>query len=230
MQRPSEFWYDLTITLRRRSATLTRIYLVRHGQTAWNAEGRWQGTLDIPLDEVGFRQAQALAEHLKERPITAIYSSELGRAYATAEPLAKAKGIDIQTDVRLRELHFGIFQGLTRDEIRTKYPTEVRQFYANYLDFVVPEGESRGEMQARAYEMWQDVVRRHPNSEVVVMSHGGPVRLLLMKLFPEQHERMLKGPLPNVSLTTITVEEGIPRLEGLAETSHLEHIVYSDSP
>lgn len=209
---------------------MTRIHLVRHGQTAWNAEGRWQGTLDIPLGELGHLQARALAEHLKDRPITAIYSSDLVRAYATAEPLARVKGIEIQTDERLRELHFGIFQGLTHDEIRRKYPAEERQLFTNYMDFVVPEGESRREMQERAHEMWTDVLQRHPNGEILLMSHGGPVRLLLMKLFPEQKERMMKVPLPNVSLTTIVAEDDGLLLEGLAGVTHLEHIVYPDSP
>lgn len=209
---------------------MTRIYLVRHGETAWNAEGRWQGTLDIPLGEVGHQQAQALAKHLKDRPIAAIYSSDLSRARDTAEPLSRAKGLEIQTDARLRELDFGVFQGLTHDEIRAKYPEEERELFVNYLDFVLPEGESRRAVQARVYEMWQEVVRRHPNSEVVVMSHGGPVRLLLLKLFDDQVERMLKVPLPNVSVTTITAEGDKLELEGLGETTHLKQVIESGSP
>ncbi len=209
---------------------MTRIYLVRHGETAWNAEGRWQGTLDIPLGEVGHQQAQALAKHLKDRPIAAIYSSDLSRARDTAEPLSRAKGLEIQTDARLRELDFGVFQGLTHDEIRAKYPEEERELFVDYLDFVLPEGESRRAVQARVYEMWQEVVRRHPNSEVVVMSHGGPVRLLLLKLFDDQVERMLKVPLPNVSVTTITAEGDKLELEGLGETTHLKQVIESGSP
>lgn len=209
---------------------MTRIYLVRHGETAWNAEGRWQGTLDIPLGEVGHQQAQALAKHLKDRPIAAIYSSDLSRARDTAEPLSRAKGLEIQTDARLRELDFGVFQGLTHDEIRAKYPEEERELFVDYLDFVLPEGESRRTVQARVYEMWQEVVRRHPNSEVVVMSHGGPVRLLLLKLFDDQVERMLKVPLPNVSVTTITAEGDKLELEGLGETTHLKQVIESGSP
>lgn len=209
---------------------MTRIYLVRHGETTWNAEGRWQGTLDIPLGEVGHQQAQALAKHLKDRPIAAIYSSDLSRARDTAELLSRAKGLEIQTDARLRELDFGVFQGLTHDEIRAKYPEEERELFVDYLDFVLPEGESRRTVQARVYEMWQEVVRRHPNSEVVVMSHGGPVRLLLLKLFDDQVERMLKVPLPNVSVTTITAEGDKLELEGLGETTHLKQVIESGSP
>lgn len=209
---------------------MTRIYLVRHGETTWNAEGRWQGTLDIPLGEVGHQQAQALAKHLKDRPIAAMYSSDLSRARDTAEPLSRAKGLEIQTDARLRELDFGVFQGLTHDEIRAKYPEEERELFVDYLDFVLPEGESRRAVQARVYEMWQEVVRRHPNSEVVVMSHGGPVRLLLLKLFDDQVERMLKVPLPNVSVTTITAEGDKLELEGLGETTHLKQVIESGSP
>jgi probable phosphoglycerate mutase len=208
---------------------LKRIYLIRHGQTDWNAEGRWQGQLDVPLGNVGQEQALALAQHLKDRPITAIYSSDLMRAWMTAEPLAQAKALIIQRQERLRELHLGVFQGLTGDEIRMKYPVEDEAMRADYMDYVIPGGESRRAMQTRAYEMWQEIAADESQSEIAVFSHGGTIRVLLMKLFPDDMEWTMKVPIKNTSLTTIDVNGNRLRLTGMAEVRHLDGIVHSDS-
>lgn len=209
---------------------MKRIYLIRHGQTAWNAEGRWQGILDVPLGETGIEQAKLLADALRARPITAIYSSDLSRAFATAEPLAQQKGLSIQTDERWREINFGTFQGLTHDEIRAKYPDEERQLVTNYMDLIMPEGESRRQMQNRAYAAWQHILANEPASEIAILTHGGPIRVLLMKLFPEQVDRMMKVPVPNTSVTIIAVDGDTLRLETLSSTAHLDTITPSDSP
>ena len=97
--------------------TATTLLLVRHGETAWNAEHRIQGHLDIPLSPSGIQQAARLAKRLAGTPIDAIYSSELVRAWLTAEPLAACVGVPIVAETRLRERSFGIFEGLTLDEI-----------------------------------------------------------------------------------------------------------------
>lgn len=209
---------------------MKRIYLIRHGQTDWNVEGRWQGTLDVPLSEVGYKQAAALATHLQDRQINSIYSSDLMRAWKTAEPLAKIKGLAIRKDARLRELNLGVFQGLTHDEIRMKYPEEAKGMEADYMDYVVPQGESRRAMQARAYEIWQEIVANEPNEPIAVFSHGGTIRLLLMKLFPDESERLTKVRITNTCVTTIDVEGDTLHLVDLANASHLESVVLTDSP
>src|SRR6186997_3178407 len=101
---------------------MKRILLVRHGQTDWNAAGRWQGHEDIPLNATGLEQARALANHLRARPISAVYSSDLKRAQMTGAAIAEALGLALKTDPRWRELHLGVFQGLTTPEINAKYP------------------------------------------------------------------------------------------------------------
>jgi broad specificity phosphatase PhoE len=209
---------------------LKRIYLIRHGQTDWNVEGRWQGSLDVPLGDIGHKQAGALTMHLQDRRIKSIYSSDLSRALATAEPLAKLKGLPIHRDARLRELNLGVFQGLTHDEIRMKYPDEEKGMEADYMDYVVPEGESRRAMQARAYDVWQEIVTHEPNEPIAIFSHGGTIRLLLMKLFPGEMERLTKVRITNTCVTTIDVDGEDLRLVDLANAAHLENVVHSDSP
>lgn len=209
---------------------MKRIYLIRHGQTVWNVEGRWQGQLDVPLSDMGLEQAQALADHMKERPITTIYSSDLERAWTTAKPLAEARGIEIYRDTRLRELHLGVFQGLTHDEIRTKYPDEEQAMLADYMDYALPKGESRRQLQARGFEIWQEIVERETGSEFAIFSHGGTIRLLLMKLFPDEIESMTKVPISNTSVTTVEADGNGLRLIRMAELAHLDGILHTESP
>src|SRR5574338_121077 len=116
---------------------MKRLLLIRHGQTDWNVEGRWQGHLDEPLNAAGVKQAQALGDYLRERPISAVYSSDLGRARVTAERIAEPHGLSVNTDARWREQNLGVFQGLTTSEINGKYPDEMRQLRENYLDFAL---------------------------------------------------------------------------------------------
>ena len=98
------------------------------------------------------------------------------------------------------------------------------------MDYVVPEGESRRAMQARAYEVWQEIVTNEPNQPIAVFSHGGTIRLLLMKLFPDEMERMTRVRITNTSVTTIDADGQSCRLVDLANVSHLENVVFSDSP
>jgi alpha-ribazole phosphatase len=218
------------MTWQKWSDELKRIYLIRHGETDWNVEGRWQGNLDVPLGEIGHQQAQALAQSLKDRPITAIYSSDLMRAWKTAESLAQAKEMTSHRDARLRELNLGVFQGLTHEEIRMKYSAEDDAMAADYMDYVVPEGESRRAMQERAFEIWHEIVAREPGPEIAVFSHGGTIRMLLMKLFPEEMERLTKVRIFNTSVTTIDTDGQTLYLVDLANVAHLDGFRHGDSP
>ncbi|MBE0688577.1 MAG: histidine phosphatase family protein, partial [Anaerolineae bacterium] len=103
-----------------------RVHIIRHGETIWNHEKRWQGQLDTPLSERGVQQAKLLARYLQTRPITAIYTSDLQRAYVTGEIIADALGLRPQTDTRLREMNMGVLQGLTIGEIQARYAQELQ--------------------------------------------------------------------------------------------------------
>jgi broad specificity phosphatase PhoE len=204
-----------------------RILLIRHGQTDWNMEGRWQGTIDQPLNAEGLEQARILADHLEHRPITAVYSSDLQRAYRTALPLAERKGLTVQTDTRLRELNLGAFQGLTHAEISARYPAEMAAMREDYMGFVVPGGESRYAMQVRAMEALDEIVAREPDGEIAVVTHGGTIRVILLKLLGNESQiaRMAIGN------TSITVLETDGRNWSLLESTaapHLDHMRRTD--
>ena len=184
---------------------MKRILLIRHGQTDWNIEGRWQGHLDIPLNASGLEQAQALAAHLKDQPITAIYSSDLLRARQTAAPIAKALGLTVQADARLRELNLGSFQGMTNAEISSQYPEQAARMREDYLGFPFPKGESRRTMQQRALAAFREIAAKEPGQEIAIVSHGGTIRVLLMALF-EQRDDVRRISLYNTSISTIEMD------------------------
>jgi len=197
------------------------VYLIRHGQTDWNTLGRWQGQLDVALNDVGRRQAAALAEYSTRLPIGAIYTSDLARAYDTAQPMAAALGLEPVIDQRWRELHIGVFAGLTRPEIEARYPTEYAAFLDDDMGYAPPEGESRLAMQQRGRAAFDDMVQAAQSETVAVMTHGGTIRLLLLSLFPQQQPDLANLKVPNTSLTLLRRQTTGWSIAELIETPHL---------
>jgi 2,3-bisphosphoglycerate-dependent phosphoglycerate mutase len=199
--------------------TVERVYLIRHGQTAWNVDGRWQGFEPVPLNDVGLAQARTLAGYLRA-PISAIYSSDLPRAVQTAEALGQTRNLNPIIDIRLREFNLGIFQGHTHDQIQARYPAETTAFYADYMGYLIPNGESRYQLQTRAFEAWTDITANAAGPEIAIVSHGGTIKMLLMKLFAE-HPDLQQARIENTSVTTIERGGDGWRLVELAHAAHL---------
>jgi broad specificity phosphatase PhoE len=151
---------------------VTRILLVRHGETDWNLTRRLQGHSDRPLNETGREQARSLAAELAEEELEAVYSSDLSRAQETAHIVAEARGLDVTALPELRERHFGSWEGLTDDEIHERFPEEV-------ADGVLGDGESRDELDRRILAALSGISEEHPGGTVLVVSHGGPLRAVL---------------------------------------------------
>jgi len=151
----------------------TELIVVRHGETVWNAERRMQGQQDSPLSERGRAQARALGARFVNEPFDRLYSSDLTRAYETAEAIATRTGHEITIDVRLRERAFGIFEGLTAVEMAERHPVEYASFRARDPDFALPGGgECTRAFYARGITCFQDIGARHPGERVVVVAHG----------------------------------------------------------
>ena len=149
----------------------TRLCFIRHGETAWNAERRIQGQLDEPLSEVGHAQARAVANWLAKEPIAAIYASDLSRALHTAEAAAHLLKLPIRRCTDLRERHYGVFQRLTYEEVRERYPGEYARFLAREADFALPGGgESLRQFSARVIRGVDEIVAAHPGGLVLVLS------------------------------------------------------------
>jgi len=148
------------------------LYLIRHGETDWNVEGRCQGFSDSPLNETGRRQAEATARHLSDIKIDAIYSSSLERAHEMARIIARYHKVTVQPTDALRELNQGEFEGLTFPELFESHSDFLQQWLRDPADIRVPGGESMREMQARAWAAIEDIVEKNGSGNVVVVGHN----------------------------------------------------------
>jgi glucosyl-3-phosphoglycerate phosphatase len=176
-----------------------RLVLWRHGQTEWNVQGRFQGQSDTPLDEVGEQQAERAARLLAALRPDTIISSDLGRAMATAAPLARLTGLTVSSDKDLRERHGGAWEGLTDVQIRTRYPEE-------YAQWLPPGGESTVTVADRAGAALERIADGlPPGSLAVVVSHGAAIRLGAARLLglPEELWGAI-GPLANCAWSVVS--------------------------
>jgi probable phosphoglycerate mutase len=171
------------------------IFLVRHGETDWNAAGRWQGQTDVPLNARGRTQALALAERMRSEGIEAIASSDLVRASTTARIIGEALRLPIHVDPGLREQSFGLFEGLTRAECERRFPEEWERYSAGWR-VTPPGGESLEALLARLVPAIQHVVERLASPALVVM-HGGAMRALLRERADSAVDRWPMYAIPN---------------------------------
>ena len=151
----------------------TRICLIRHGETDWNVERRMQGHLDIALNATGLAQAKGLAGMLEEHCFAAIYASDLSRARQTAQAAATMLQAQVLLLAELRERNYGIFQSLTYEEARRRYPAAYRCFEARDPDFVLSGGESLRAFAGRVTRCLTEIATRHAEEEVLIVAHGG---------------------------------------------------------
>jgi alpha-ribazole phosphatase len=151
---------------------MTKLILIRHGETDWNVEDRYTGQSDIPLNARGLQQADTLASNERVKKIDAIYSSDLQRASETATRLRADRDIPLHLDRRLREIHQGEWEGLHFDEIHARYRQAWKRRKNAPLEVAPPGGETVGEVRQRVLEATREIVERHPEETVAIVSHG----------------------------------------------------------
>jgi probable phosphoglycerate mutase len=156
-------------------------YLIRHGESVYNAERRIQGQAEVALSALGLLQADAIADALANEAIEAVFASPLCRAMQTAVPIASRLGLSVLCDDRLKEIHAGIFQGLLWEEIESKHPDSARLWREQQPDFVIPGGESRRALMERGKSMFESI-RETQYRRVAVVSHGGILAAALKAL------------------------------------------------
>jgi broad specificity phosphatase PhoE len=202
--------------------TVKRIVLIRPGETDWNRLGRWQGWVSIPLNELGRRQAYALANFIRHIGMGALYTSDLQRALETAECLAEPLGFTPIPDVRLRERNIGLWQGLTLDEMRAWYPEEYAAMLNDVNGYRVPGGESRTDVRQRVIAAFNDILKRDQNETVGILSHTTAIKVLLGDLIPGYNP--IDVDLDNTSVTTIRRKDGEWELVAVDDVMHLENL------
>ena len=200
----------------------TRICLVRHGETEWNAERRIQGQIDIGLNETGLRQAAATGSRLTTAGIAALYSSDLKRAWATAQAIGKALDLVPQAVPELRERHYGIFEGLTYDEARDTYPAGYAVFEGRNADYDFTNGESLKAMFARVTGKLQALAATHRGQAVAVVVHGGVLDIVNRFVRGNPLEMPRDFLIPNAGINWIAAVDGKWSIETWGETAHLD--------
>ena len=157
----------------------TEIILIRHGETEWNSQQRMQGHSNSDLSSVGQAQIQALGQWMKNVPFDHIYSSDSLRAKQTAEAITQFSGHELKIDLRLREKNLGVFEGLTSEEAWERHPEVFRLFKTAGSKYVIDEGESTQQLQDRALEIVNEIRIKHPEKRVLLVTHGGFIRVVM---------------------------------------------------
>lgn len=204
------------------NADPTTLLLLRHGETAWNLSGRWQGqAADTPLTELGREQARIVASRLRVYPIRAIYSSDLLRAFETAQIVGQRLGLAPVAEPALRESDIGAWTGLTWREITERFPDEVTAMYAGQ-EVRRGGGESYGELQARLAAAAEGIAAQHPGQTVLLVSHGAALRSLVAHALDaslaQMHRIAIGG---NAALSVVQMRHGHLRLVSYNDTAHL---------
>ena len=210
------------------------VYVARHGETTWNAERRIQGTSDPDLSPRGYEQSRELLGELKDRPLSAIYTSTRQRAIHTAQPLADFLRLPVQARSELDEMNFGAWEGKTPADFGDDLRNQWQRYRENRLTFRIPEGESYLEVMARVRPFAEEILRKHEGQEVLTVGHRGSNRMLMALLLDCPLEQAVRIDQANdcIYLIRRNASTGVFRLvkgekkEGLLfESDHFHHAV-----
>ncbi len=196
-----------------------KIFLVRHGETEWNKNARFQGQTDIPLSPTGKMQAKKVGERLANEKIDAIYSSDLSRAYQTAQEIARYHHIPITRNQDLREINFGQWEGLSRDVILHDHKDLYEQWLEDPIQTRAPEGENFYEVQSRAIQALKTIMENHQDDTVVIVAHGGLIKSVIIQYLEGGFWEFPQG---NTAVNILEYKGGSFRFVTLNDLTHLE--------
>ena len=199
---------------------MLHLMLVRHGETEWNVQRRYQGQSDVPLSEIGNQQAESIAGRLAGQEIDAIYASDLKRAWQTAQVIAAQIGLDVISEPRLRELKFGILEGLTFEEAEEKYPEMITAWLDDFNN--TPErAETIDMFNARIVSLLDDLKVKHDEQVVLLVGHGGSLSEILRVVLGLSPEKRWYIQMENASLSEVLIADDYVALNRLNDTCHL---------
>ena len=205
-----------------------KLLLIRHGQTDWNILRRFQGQSDIPLNEVGQKQAMALADRLSTQHIDTLYFSDLQRTHETANIISSLSGCkpELHPDPHLREINFGDWEGLTYNEIKEKYPDTLAERENDIYKNAPPNGETLEQLCMRVQSMLDELYAKHKDQVVLIVSHGGMLQVLLCLALNLKPTMYWQFHLSTASLSEIAFYPYGAILNLLNDTSHLEKLTW----
>lgn len=201
----------------------TRLYFIRHGETDWNVEGRYQGSTDILLSEVGRKQAKLLGKRFQNIDIDMVYASPLKRAYATAEAVSLGADVPIVKEDDFREINFGEWEGHTTKELEEKFGEAYNTFKKNPMRESMPgEGSFQNAMD-RGLKAINNILEKHQGQNIAIVSHGALLRVMMIGLMEFEDSVYFKTWLDNTSISIIDIsEKGNKTLVKLNDNAHIE--------
>lgn len=198
----------------------TKLFLIRHGSTDWNVKQRYCGFVDIALNNKGKTQARRLHRRLRNQAVHKVYSSDRKRAIQTAGIVFQ--GYDIEKVADLREMHFGIFEGLTYKQIMKKFPDTYKEWIGNPFETAIPSGESLAILKKRVVKAFKKIILRHPNQTVAVVCHGGAISAFINHILKSKD--FWKHIPQSASLTLLELKNNRFKINLLNDISHLSGI------
>jgi broad specificity phosphatase PhoE len=205
---------------------MTRIILVRHGETEWNRVERFRGRADVPLNEAGLAQAENTGRRIAaEWNPAAIYASPLSRAVKTAEAIARHFALPVQAHPGLIDIDYGLWQGLTPGEAGERWPEAADAWYNAPHTARIPRGETLEELGARVREVVNEMVARHEGQTVVLVSHTVVNRIILLTILGLGNDRFWRLRQDTCAINVFEAECGLFTLVSLNETCHLHFSV-----
>jgi len=208
----------------------TRIVAIRHGETAWNAESRLQGQLDIPLNARGRAQAATLAGALRDEGLAAVYASDLGRAWETARALAGPLALPLAAEAGLRERCFGMLEGLTYTQIDRDWPELARRWRLREPDFAPEGAESLNHFHARCVATAERLAQAHPGQAIALVCHGGVLDSLYRAATRIALDRPRTWVLGNAGINRLLRTAQGFTLVGWNDAAHLEGLAIDEAP
>ncbi|MGE5140642.1 MAG: histidine phosphatase family protein [Rudaea sp.] len=203
---------------------MLKIYVVRHGETDWNVEGRVQGWTDTPLNAKGLAQARLIAARLgQEKGFAAIYSSPLQRAWRTAEDIAGTVGLSPVAEPRLKERCLGMIEGHTFLEIEQQHPELYRRWRQDPRRVALPGEEARETFQDRIRGLLEELQARHPDGRIILVTHGGTLAMIVATVIQLDVERHFPFWFDNACLNVVEFGGRVPRVLSLNDTCHLRN-------
>lgn len=201
---------------------MTRIILVRHGETIWNAEGRFQGQKDTPLSDIGQKQGKMLAQRLRDIPIDLCISSSLQRAFNTCKMCADLHGLSVTTDDRLNEINHGEWEGMSAKDIEAKYTHKFNLWHTKpHLAIMSSGAEMLEDVRSRAKQAFDEYVEKYPDKTLLVASHDAVNKALICDLMGMGLEHFWQIKQDNTCINVLEYKDGIWRLVLLNSTNHL---------
>jgi len=203
---------------------MTSIYLVRHGQTAWNKEEIFRGRTDVPLDETGLKQAELAAEYFKGIEIHGIYSSPLVRAWQTAEKIAQSHSLKVQPLDGIIDLSFGNWEGHPHQEIKKIDSERYKQWVEEPHRVRLPGGESLDEVRIRSMAALEEVIQKHPGKTLVLVSHRVINKVLICGILGIDNSHFWQIGQDTTAINLFQYKNGKYVLSILNETCHLKRL------